>query len=78
VNELGHPIRSFDRRRRRHRARLNSTAEDLRPRLVAASLVAAFRALDKGSEAAAADIAGDIDVVFAFLRGGLEALTSKR
>jgi AcrR family transcriptional regulator len=57
---------------------LSSTADDLRPRLVAASLIAAFRALDKGSEGAAADVAGDIDVVFAFLRGGLEALTNQR
>jgi AcrR family transcriptional regulator len=54
---------------------LNAAADDLRPRLIAASLIAAFEALDARPDTAAPeDLAALIDPVFAFLRGGLGAL----
>jgi AcrR family transcriptional regulator len=59
---------------------LDAPANDPRPQIVAASLTAAFNALserDEGSNAkpkSAADLAAAIDPVFAFLRGGLDAL----
>jgi AcrR family transcriptional regulator len=57
---------------------LDADADDLRPRLVAASLIAAFEALDDRSDRAVTlkDAAMVVDPVIAFLRGGLEALTS--
>lgn len=54
---------------------LNAAADDLRPRLIAASLIAAFEALEARPDTAAPDdLAALVDPVFAFLRGGLDAL----
>jgi AcrR family transcriptional regulator len=57
---------------------LDAPTEDLRPRLVAASLIAAFEALDDRADGAATlkEAATVVDPVIAFLRGGLDALTS--
>jgi AcrR family transcriptional regulator len=59
---------------------LGASANDLRPRVVAASLTAAFNVLaDEGRDSnkkkkSPADVAAHIDPVITFLRGGLEAL----
>jgi AcrR family transcriptional regulator len=55
---------------------LGAAEDDLRPRLVAASLIAAFEAVDRKPESAstADDVAAVVDPVITFLRGGLEAL----
>jgi AcrR family transcriptional regulator len=57
---------------------LDADADDVRPRVVAASLIAAFEALDDRVDRAGTikDAAMVVDPVIAFLRGGLEALTS--
>jgi AcrR family transcriptional regulator len=57
---------------------LDAADDDLRPRLVAASLIAAFEALDDRSQSAATlkDAAKVVDPVITFLRGGLDSLTS--
>jgi AcrR family transcriptional regulator len=57
---------------------LGADADDMRPRLVAASLIAALEALDDRSDRAVTmeDAAMVVDPVIAFLRGGLEALTT--
>jgi AcrR family transcriptional regulator len=57
---------------------LNAAEDDLRPRLVAAALIAAFEAFDERPESAHApeELAAEIDSVFAFLRGGLAALAT--
>jgi AcrR family transcriptional regulator len=60
---------------------LDGGADDLRPRLVAASLIAAFEAFDDRRELGAVtpgDVATKIDPVFTFLRGGLDALSSSQ
>ena len=62
------------------RVRLVDALEQVaeRRRAVAASLIAAFEALDQRRDTAAPeDIAAVIDPVFAFLRGGLAALTKR-
>jgi AcrR family transcriptional regulator len=55
---------------------LDAAANDLRPRVVAAALIAAFEAVDEkeAGRLGAGDVAAAIDPVFTFLRGGLEAL----
>jgi len=55
---------------------LGADDDDLRPRLVAASLIAGFEALDRDPESAptAEDVAALVDPVITFLRAGLEAL----
>jgi AcrR family transcriptional regulator len=54
---------------------LNAADDDLRPRLIAGSLIAAFDALDTRPDTAAPeDLEALIDPVFTFLRGGLDAL----
>jgi AcrR family transcriptional regulator len=59
---------------------LGAAANDLRPRVVAASLTAAFNVLaEEGRDSnkkkkSTADVAAHIDPVITFLRGGLEAL----
>jgi AcrR family transcriptional regulator len=54
---------------------LNAADDDLRPRLIAGSLMAAFEALDARPDTAPPeDLAALVDPVFAFLRGGLDAL----
>jgi AcrR family transcriptional regulator len=54
---------------------LNAADDDLRPRLIAGSLIAAFDALDARPDTVAReDLEALIDPVFAFLRGGLDAL----
>jgi AcrR family transcriptional regulator len=54
---------------------LNAADDDLRPRLIAGSLIAAFDALDARPDTTALeDLEALIDPVFAFLRGGLDAL----
>jgi AcrR family transcriptional regulator len=54
---------------------LNAPADDLRPRLIAGSLIAAFDALDARPDTTAReDLEALIDPVFTFLRGGLDAL----
>lgn len=57
---------------------LGAGEDDLRPRIVAASLIAAFEALVSRNDVAAKpeDVAAVIDSVMTFLRGGLEALTT--
>jgi AcrR family transcriptional regulator len=57
---------------------LDADADDLRPRVVAASLIAAFEALDDRVDRAGTmkDAAMVVDPVIAFLRGGLEALAT--
>ena len=57
---------------------LNAASDDLRPQLVAASLIAAFEAFDKRPDTGHApeDMAALMDPVFAFLRGGLAAMTT--
>jgi AcrR family transcriptional regulator len=60
---------------------LDGGADDLRPQLVAASLIAAFEAFDDRPELGAVtpgDVATKIDPVFTFLRGGLDALSSSQ
>lgn len=55
---------------------LGAGPDDLRPRLVAASLIAAFEAFDREHKSATAeeDVAAVIDPVITFLRAGLDAL----
>ena len=63
---------------------LDAPPNDLRPQVVAASLTAAFNVLSErggGSSAkpkSAADMAGMIDPVITFLRGGLDGLKEPR
>ncbi len=57
---------------------LNVGSADLRPWLVAGSLIAAFDALDtRLDRAAREDLEAALDPVFAFLRGGLDALSAE-
>jgi AcrR family transcriptional regulator len=58
---------------------LNAPSDDLRARLVSASLIAAFEAFDKRPDTVDApdDLLELMDPVFAFLRGGLAALTKR-
>jgi AcrR family transcriptional regulator len=55
---------------------LGAGEDDLRPRIVAASLIAAFEALETRTDVATTpeDVTAAIDPVITFLRGGLEAL----
>jgi AcrR family transcriptional regulator len=55
---------------------LGAAEDDVRPRLVAASLIAAFEAVDRKPEHASTpeDVAAAVDPVITFLRGGLRAL----
>jgi AcrR family transcriptional regulator len=63
---------------------LGASADDLRPRVVAASLTAAFNVLaQEGRDSnmkkkSPAEVAAHIDPVIAFLRGGLDALKDPR
>jgi AcrR family transcriptional regulator len=63
---------------------LGASADDLRPRVVAASLTAAFNVLaEEGRDSnmkkkSPAEVAAHIDPVIAFLRGGLDALKDPR
>lgn len=63
---------------------LDAPADDLRPRVVAASLTAAFNVLSehgKGSKAKPESVealAAQIDPIITFLRGGLDALKQPR
>jgi AcrR family transcriptional regulator len=56
---------------------LDAGEDDLRPRLVAASLVAAVAVFDRGAGQASApeEIAAIVDALISFLRGGVHALT---
>jgi AcrR family transcriptional regulator len=54
---------------------LNAAPDDLRPPLVAASLLAAFDALNTRPDTTERqDLAAVVDLVFTFVRGGLDAL----
>jgi AcrR family transcriptional regulator len=57
---------------------LDAATDDLRPRLAAASLIAAFEAFDDRADGSATpeDAATVVDPVITFLRGGLDALSS--
>jgi hypothetical protein len=62
---------------------LDATVDDVRPRVVAASLTAAFNDLSeragvKAKPKSAEEFAAAIDPIFAFLRGGLDALKEPR
>ena len=61
---------------------LGASDDDVRPRVVAASLIAAFEGLrdsDTGAKPRSADeIAALVDPVMTFLRGGLDALKAPR
>jgi hypothetical protein len=56
--------------------RSEPSADDVRPQLVAASLIAAMEVLDSKPDGAATpeDVAALIDPVITFLRAGLEAV----
>jgi len=62
---------------------IGADADDLRPHVVAASLIAAFEVMSERDPAKGAkpqspeEIAAVIDPVIAFVRGGLEALASR-
>jgi hypothetical protein len=58
---------------------LEAAADEVRPQLVAASLIAAFDAFDRPALGAVPpeDVATRIDPVFAFLRGGLAGLRTR-
>jgi AcrR family transcriptional regulator len=66
-------------------ADLGDSPSSLRPRLVAASLITAFRsvvlrydaAFEAGTNADPQELAGDLDDAFVFLEGGLESLTGR-
>ncbi len=57
---------------------LGAAEDDMRPYLVAASLIAAVGVFDRAAQGASKpeEVAAVVDSVIAFLRGGLEALTS--
>jgi AcrR family transcriptional regulator len=63
---------------------LNAPADDVRPRVVAASLTAAFNLLaereggPREKPKTTADVAAAIDPIISFLRGGLDALKEPR
>jgi hypothetical protein len=62
---------------------LDAPEDDPRPQLVAASLTAAFnllaeRKISKGEAWTTIEVAKQIDPVFTFPRGGLDALSSNR
>jgi hypothetical protein len=63
---------------------LDASANDVRPQVVAASLIAAFNVLSErgsssmGKPKSADDVAALIDPIITFLRGGLDALEEPR